>query len=82
MTLMMRGCFPETVNQFPACFNANLTIKEFHYLNKRWIKHKCLSEVGPWIVISQLGASQPLLQHIGSTSILFLTPGTLCSSFL
>lgn len=34
MTLMMYGCFPETVNQFPICFNANLTIKEFHYLNK------------------------------------------------
>lgn len=34
MTLMMYGCFPETVNQFPACFNANLTMKEFHYLNK------------------------------------------------
>lgn len=52
MTLMMYGCFPETVNQFPACFNASLTIKEFHYLNKCSIKCKFLSEVGPWIGIT------------------------------
>lgn len=52
MTLMTCGCFPETVNQFLVCFNANLTIKEFRYLNKCEIKCKFLSEVGPWIGIS------------------------------
>lgn len=57
MTLMMCGCLPEAVNQFPSCFNANLTIKEFHYLNKCERKCKDFNKVGPWVVISHLAGS-------------------------